>query len=118
MQKRYSASYDAYRVMAEEKLQNKTRILPYVSALVRQQKCWLPAYIIEQDPDGNYVLFLPDVPETSKGHVMLAKADDVRRIASLTANQLDASLKSMGKGLLSESGLAKGVSPFNEPKDS
>jgi hypothetical protein len=114
---KYIPAYDAYRVMAEEKLQNKTRILPYDSALVRQQACWLPAYIIEQDPDGNYVLFLPDVPETNRGHVLLAKGDDVRRIAWLKANQLDASLKSMGKGLLRESGPAKGIFPVHEPKD-
>jgi uncharacterized membrane protein len=115
---KYIPGYDAYKAIAEEKLQNKTRILPYASALVRQQECWLPAYVIEQDADGNYVLFVPDVPETSKGHVLLAKKGDVRLIASLTANQLDTSLKSMGKGLLADSGLAKEALPLHERQDS
>lgn len=110
--------YDTYKTVAEEKLQNKTRILPYGSALVRQQECWMPAYVIERDPDGNCVLFLPDVPETSRGHVLLAKAGDVKLIASLTANQLDASLKSMGRGLLSGSGLTKGAFPLHDRRDS
>ena len=48
------------------------------------------------------MLFLPDVPETNKGHVLLAKQDEVRIVSSITANQLDASLKKMGKGLCSE----------------
>jgi hypothetical protein len=56
------------------------------------------------------VIFLPDVPETSKGHVLLAKAGDVRLMTSLTATQLDVSLKSMGKGLLKELGIGKGTS--------
>jgi hypothetical protein len=107
---KYIPGYDTYKAMAEEKLQNKARILPYASALVRQQECWLPAYIIEEDPNGNCLIFLPDVPDTSKGHVLLAKEGDVRRVGSLTANQLDASLKNMGKGLLSEFGISKGTS--------
>ena len=52
------------------------------------------------------MLFVPDVPETSKGHILLAKEADVQLIASLTANEFDASLKSMGKGLLSKLGVA------------
>ena len=115
---KYIPGYDAYKAIAEEKLQNKTRILPYASALIRQHEYWLPAYVIEHDPDGNYVLFVPDVPETNKGHVLLAKESDVRLIASLSANQLDASLKSMGKGLLSEPGLAKAALPLHERQES
>jgi uncharacterized membrane protein len=103
---KYVPGYDTYRVLAEEKLQNKARILPYASALLRRQECWLPAYVIEHDSRGNYVLFVPDVPETSKGHILLAKEADVQLIASLTANEFEASLKSMGKGLLSKFGVA------------
>jgi uncharacterized membrane protein len=32
---KYIPGYDTYKAMAEEKLQNKARILPYASALVR-----------------------------------------------------------------------------------
>jgi len=34
--------------------------------------------------------------------VLVARADQVRLVPSLTANELDACLKKMGKGLLSE----------------
>jgi len=103
---RHVPGYDTYRVLAEEKLQNKARILPYASALLRRQECWLPAFVIEHDSRGNYLLFLPDVPETSKGHILFAKEADVQFITSLTANEFEASLKSMGKGLLSRFGIA------------
>jgi uncharacterized membrane protein len=88
--------------MAEEKLQNKTRELPFKSALVMQTGFWQPAYIIEQDVKGNSVVFLPDIPDTTKGHLLLVSQDQVKMIPSLTANQLDDKLKKMGKGLLIE----------------
>jgi hypothetical protein len=59
--------YDTYKEMAEEKLQNKIKTLPYTSALIRRQEYWQPAYIVEQDGDGNCAVFLPDIPETNKG---------------------------------------------------
>jgi uncharacterized membrane protein len=99
---KYIPGYDTYKAIAEEKLQHKVRALDYTSALIRWQEYWRPAYIVEQDEDGTCVLFLPDVPETNKGHVLLAKQDQVRVVSSITANQLDASLKKMGRGLCSE----------------
>jgi len=100
---RYIPGYRTYKSMAEEKLLGKT--LPYSSALIKQQEYWLPAYVVENDGDGNYVVFLPNTPDTNTGRVMLARQDQLRLLPSLTANQLDASLKKMGKGLLSEYGL-------------
>jgi len=94
--------YDTYKALAEEKLKPSVKVLPYAAALIRQQEFWQPAYIIEQDANGNYVVFLPDTPETRKGHVLLAKPDQVRAVPSVTANQLEASLKRLGRGLLSE----------------
>jgi hypothetical protein len=99
---RYIPGYDTYKAMAEEKLQNKIRILPYSTALIKQHEYWQPAYVVEQDQAGNYVLFLPDIPETNRGHVLLASKSQVRLVPSVTANQLDASLKKTGKGLLTE----------------
>jgi hypothetical protein len=104
---KYLPGYDSYREMAEEKLQHKVKILPYASALLRWQEYWQPAYIVEEDQDGNCVVFLPEIPETNKGRVLLAKRDQVRIIPSMTANQLDASLKKAGKGLLIEHGIHK-----------
>ena len=99
---KYVPDYARYRSMAEEKLQHKVKVLDYTSALIRWQEYWLPAYIVEQDKDGNCVLFLTDTPETSRGQVLLAKRDQLRVMPSITANQLDASLKNMGRGLCSE----------------
>jgi uncharacterized membrane protein len=99
---KYIPGYDTYKALAEEKLQHKVRILPYTSALIKHQDFWRPAYIIEEDQDGNYVVFLPDIPDTDKGHVLLAKKDQIVVLLSITANELEASLKKMGKGLLTE----------------
>jgi hypothetical protein len=94
--------YTSYRAIAEEKIAHKTKILPYASALFMQGDCQQPAFVVDKDNDGNFVLFLPDVPDTSHGQVLVARADKVRLVPSLTANELDACLKKMGKGLLSE----------------
>jgi len=102
---RYVPDYDSYKAKAEEKLRQRAMVLPYTSALIRWEEYWQPGYIVEQDHEGNCVVFLPEIPETSKGHVLLAKQDQVRIVESLTANQLDASLKKTGKGLLSDYGI-------------
>ena len=102
---KYVPDYDNYKAKAEEKLQNKVKILPYASALVRWEDYWQPGYIVEQDEGGNCVVFLPEIPETNKGHVLLVRQDQVRIVESMTANQLDASLKKIGKGLLSDYGI-------------
>jgi hypothetical protein len=61
--------------------------------------------MVEQDGAGNYLAFVPSVPDTNNGSVLLAKRDELRFLSSITADQLDASLKVMGKGLLSEYGI-------------
>jgi uncharacterized membrane protein len=99
---KYIPDYDSYKAKAEEKLQHKVRVLPYASALIRRGDYWQPAYVVEQDQDGNCVLFVPEIPETNRGHVLLARKDQVRNLDSITANQLDESLKKSGKGLLSD----------------
>lgn len=99
---KYVPDYAKYKSMAEAKLQHKVKVLDYTSTLIRWQEYWWPAYLVEEDKDGNCVLFLPDAPETDRGHVLLAKRDQLRVVPSITANQLDASLKNMGRGLCSE----------------
>jgi uncharacterized membrane protein len=102
---KYVPDYDSYKAKAEEKLQNKVRVLPYTSVLLRWEDYWRPGYIVEQDVEGNCVVFLPEIPETNKGHVLLVRQDQVRIVESMTANQLYASLKKIGKGLLSDYGI-------------
>ena len=102
---KYVPDYDNYKAKAEEKLQHKVRVLPYKSAVIRWEEYWRPAYIVEQDQEGNCVVFLPEVPEANKGHVLLARQDQVTVVESVTANQLDATLKKIGKGLLNDFGI-------------
>jgi hypothetical protein len=99
---KFLPGYATYKEMAEEKLQRKVKILPYTSALIKWQEYWQPGYIVEQDQAGNCVVFLPDIPDTKSGRLLLIKRDQLRVLSSVTANQLDASLKETGKGLLSE----------------
>ena len=102
---KYVPDYENYKAKAEEKLQKKVRILPYTSALIKWEEYWQPGYIVERDQEGNCVVFLPEIPETNKGHVLLARQDQVKIVESVTANQLDASLRKTGKGLLSDYGI-------------
>jgi hypothetical protein len=94
--------YASYRALAEEKVAHKTKLLPYTSALFKQDDCQQPAFVVDKDDDGNFVLFLPDIPETSHGRVLVAHGDKVRILPSISANELDVLLKKLGKGLLSE----------------
>jgi uncharacterized membrane protein len=97
---KYVPGYSTYKAMAEDKLHQRTRTLPYASVLVRGDLGWQPAFLIEQDVDGHCVLFVPRAPDTSAGSILLATRDQLRFLPAITANQLDASLKTMGKGLL------------------
>jgi hypothetical protein len=94
--------YATYRAIAEEKVAHKTKLLPYDSALLNQGDCQQPAFVIDKDDEGNFVLFLPDIPETNHGRVVVAHGDKVRLVPSLSANELDVLLKKLGKGLLSK----------------
>jgi uncharacterized membrane protein len=97
---KYVPGYSTYKAIAEDKLHQRTRTLPYPSVLVRGDVGWQPAFLIEQDADGHCVVFVPGAPDTSAGSVLLATRDQLRFLPAITANQLDASLKTMGKGLL------------------
>ena len=97
---KYIPGYSTYKAMAEDKLHQRTGTLPYASVLVRGDLGWQPAFLIEQDAEGRCVLFVPRAPDTSAGSVLLTTRDQLRFMPTITANQLDASLKTMGKGLL------------------
>lgn len=99
---RYIPGYAGYKAMAEEKMHSRVKTLPYTSAFIRQHGYWRPAYVVEQDGDGYCVVFVPSVPDTNNGSVLLARRDELQFVSSITANELDASLKKMGKGLLNE----------------
>ena len=99
---RYIPGYEAYKATTEGKVHKKVKVLPYTSAFVMHSGFWRPGYVIEQDGAGNSVIFLPDIPNTDQGHVLLASDHQIEVVPSISANQLDATLKKLGKGLLSE----------------
>jgi len=101
--------YASYRAIAEEKIARKTKILPFASAWLTMGDCDQPVFIVDKDNLGNFVLFLPDVPDTSRGRVLVARSDMVRMMPSLPANELDAILKKMGEGLLRECTISRKV---------
>jgi hypothetical protein len=47
-------------------------------------------------------VFVPSVPDTSKGSVLPVAREDVQLVPTLSAIDLDASLKKVGAGLVSE----------------
>jgi hypothetical protein len=57
---KYVPDYDSYKAKAEERFRHKVRVLPYVAALIRRGEYWQPGYIVEQDQDGNCVVFVPE----------------------------------------------------------
>ena len=61
---KYIPGYETYKAIAEEKLHSQAQRLSYTIALVRQGECWQPAYGVEHDDGGNYLVFLPNAPET------------------------------------------------------
>lgn len=102
---RYMPGYETYRAMAIAKLEGKTATLSFTSAMVKQQGFWQPAYVIEEDSEGNCVVFFPQVPDTNNGHIVLASHSQVILLSSLTAVEFDDLLRRMGKGLLRNSGI-------------
>ena len=99
---KYIPGYQAYKTIAEDKLNKTARNASFASVLLKHQEYWRPAYVVEQDQEDNLIVFIPDVPNTNAGHVVLAKREQVKLLPSVTANQLDVSLKKMGRGLLTE----------------
>jgi uncharacterized membrane protein len=99
---KYIPGYATYKASAEGKVHRPVRTLPTTSVLVMRSGFWRPGYAIEHDAMGNSVIFLPDVPNTDQGHVLLATKNQVQVLPSVAPNQLDAVLKKLGKGLLSE----------------
>jgi uncharacterized membrane protein len=100
---KYIPGYTTYKQMAEEKLQPKEKLIPYTPALLKMDNNFLqPVFIIEKGDSDNDVILVPAIPETNKGQILIVKEDRLTRITSVTANQFDDALKSLGAGLLSK----------------
>ena len=99
----YIPGYATYKEMAEEKLQQKEKLIPYTPALLKVDSSFLqPVFIIEKGETGEHVILVPAIPETNKGQILIVNEERLTRITSVTANQFDAALKKLGAGLLSQ----------------
>ncbi|HVH58531.1 MAG TPA: hypothetical protein VM791_19855 [Vicinamibacterales bacterium] len=70
--------------------------------MIKERDFWRPVFVVEQEVDGHGIVFVPSVPDTSKGSVLLVAREDVQLVPTLSAIDLDASLKKLGAGLVSE----------------
>jgi len=57
--------------------------------------------LIEEDQDGNAVVFVPNAPAKDQGQILIVKATDFKKLSETTLGNLDNSIKSFGKGILS-----------------
>ncbi|MBB4804655.1 putative membrane protein [Flavobacterium nitrogenifigens] len=94
--------YEKNKKEAEEKL-NKRKKKPStdVPILLKNGEFWQPAHLIEEDANGNAVIFVPTAPAKDQGQILIVKSTDFKKLSETTLGSLDASIKSLGKGILS-----------------
>ena len=94
--------YEKNKKLAEEKLKKKVKTpntnLP---VLLKNGEYWQPAHLIEEDAEGNVVVFVPTAPSKDQGQIFVVKTDSIKKLPDTTLGSLDASIKSLGKGILS-----------------
>ncbi len=69
------------------------------AVLVRIDDGWSPAFLIEEGPDGNCVVFVPDVPKSNSGSVYVVLPEQVKHL-SIKFKELDLAVRNYGKGLI------------------
>lgn len=67
---------------------------------MKVQDLWQPGYLSEQNGDGTWTVFVPEVPALTAGHVYVADSARIRKL-EIDSAVLDGHLKILGKGLLS-----------------
>jgi len=93
--------YGQLRSEARKKIGGEEEKRPSFDAcLVKVQDLWQPGYLIEQNGDGTWTVFMPEVPALTTGHVYVADSARIRKL-EIDSAVLDGYLKVLGKGLLS-----------------
>jgi uncharacterized membrane protein len=82
----------------------------FEACLVRIQELWEPGYVIERNGDGTVTVFVPQAPSGSQGHVYVTDPTRLRMLG-IDSLALTASLKLLGKGVVTASGVQRSVSP-------
>lgn len=68
--------------------------------LLKHGEYWQPAYLIEENPDGKVVVFVPNAPAKDHGQIYVVDSSFIQKLPDTTTANLDASVKSLGKGIL------------------
>lgn len=95
--------YEKNKKEAEEKLNKKIKKPDQninLPILLKHEEYWQPAYLIEESKDGNAVVFVPTAPYKDQGQIYVVSADSIKRLPNTNLESLDASIKSLGKGIL------------------
>lgn len=98
--------YEKNKKLAETNLLKKKGVAVPVTApqnppiLLKQGDYWQPAYLIEENSDGRVVVFVPNAPAKDHGQIYVVDATFIQKLPDTTTANLDASVKSLGKGIL------------------
>ncbi|MTH18263.1 hypothetical protein [Flavobacterium sp. LC2016-01] len=94
--------YEKNKKEAEEKLKGrKKKPSTDLPILLKNGDYWQPAHLIEEDENGNAVVFVPNAPAKDQGQILIVKTNDFKKLPETTLGNLDNSIKSFGKGILS-----------------
>ncbi|RED22745.1 hypothetical protein BD847_3375 [Flavobacterium cutihirudinis] len=93
--------YEKNKKEAEEKLNGrKKKPSTDLPILLKNGDYWQPAHLIEEDQNGNAVVFVPNAPAKDHGQILIVKTSDFKKLPNTTLGNLDNSIKSFGKGIL------------------
>ena len=93
--------YEKNKKLAEEKLAKEMgKPITDLPILLKWGEYWQPAHLIEENTDGNAVVFVPTAPSKDHGQIYVVSVSNIRRLPDTTLGSLDASIKSLGKGIL------------------
>lgn len=93
--------YEKNKKIAEENL-NKRESKPSsnLPILLKFGEYWQPAYLIEENIEGNAVVFVPTAPSKDQGQIYVVSSYSIKKLPDTTLENLDGSIKSLGKGIL------------------
>ncbi|MDQ6473066.1 hypothetical protein RB619_20695 [Flavobacterium sp. LHD-80] len=93
--------YEKNKKEAEEKLNGrKKKPSTDLPILLKNGYYWQPAHLIEEDQNGNAVVFVPNAPAKDQGQILIVKTSDFKKLSETTLGSLDNSIQSFGKGIL------------------
>lgn len=93
--------YEKNKKSAEEKLAKEMgKPITDLPILLKFGEYWQPAHLIEENADGSAVVFVPTAPSKDQGQIYVVNSGSIKKLPNTTLGNLDASIKSLGKGIL------------------